>query len=306
MSVRPQLGQELLTSDDWSGLPLRMQHFHYSGNTSAFHVAVDSVLVWSGGRADVSLYSRHDSTRPGFRRHDLIRQSGTIDLLPGGTLLEQVQWRGQPSSCLSALIPSSRARELLGDDAPSFDPEAGPRFGLVDAHVVDLMRRLETQALTGEPLGSAYTKALSMTLLSYLRTRYGRHSELAGPSGASLSARHRARLIEFVEQNLAGSIALLDLAEIAGYSPDHFSRLFKRCFGQSPYQYVLARRVERAKAMLHARAESLAEIATACGFATQAHLCSAFKRRTGSTPGAYRRAPARALEERRSQQSRRA
>jgi AraC family transcriptional regulator len=96
-------------------------------------------------------------------------------------------------------------------------------------------------------------------------------------------------LIKYVEQNLAGSIALLDLAEIAGYTPDHFSRLFRRCFGQSPYQYVLARRVERAKAMLRDRSESIAKIATACGFSTQAHLCSAFKRRTGSTPGAYRR-----------------
>jgi len=297
--VPPEPGQALLTPKNWTGLPLRVEHYPCSGNAQALHVQVDTVLVWSGGRTEVVLYTRHDvnkhdstrhdSTRHDSTRHDFTRQSGTVDLLPTGTVLEQGEWRGQPSSCLSALIPRDRARELLGDDAPSFDPQSGPRFGLVDAHVVDLMRRLETQALTGEPLGSAYTKALSMTLVSYLRQRYGRYAETATASGATLSSRPRARLIEFVEQNLTGGIALLDLAEIAGYTPDHFSRLFKRCFGQSPYQYVLARRVERAKAMLRDRTGSIAEIATACGFSTQAHLCSAFKRRTGSTPGCYRR-----------------
>jgi AraC family transcriptional regulator len=288
-SVPPELGQGLLTNDDWTGLPLRWEHFQGSGSAEALHVHEDTVLVWSGGRADVALYSRHDFSRHAFTRHAFTRQSGTIDLIPTGAVLECVEWCGQPSSCLSALIPRAWARELLGDDAPSFAPEVGPRFGLVDAHVVDLVRRLETQALTGQPLGSAYTKALSLTLVSYLRQRYGRSAESAAARGATLSARQRARLIEFVEQNLTGSIALLDLAEIAGYTPDHFSRLFKRCFGQSPYQYVLARRVERAKAMLRDRGESIAEIASACGFSTQAHLCSAFKRRTGSTPGSYRR-----------------
>ena len=287
--VPPGPGQGLLTTDDWTGLPLRVEHFPCSGNVQALQVQVDTVLVWSGGRADVALYTRHDVSRHDVSRHDVSRQSGSVDLIPTGTLLERVEWHGQPSSCLSALIPSTRARELLGDDAPSLAPEAGPRFGLVDAHVVDLMRRLETQALTGQPLGSTYTKALSMTLLSYLRQRYDRYAETAAASGATLSARQRARLIEFVEQNLTSSIALLDLAEIAGYTQDHFSRLFKRCFGQSPYQYVLARRVERTKAMLRDSGESITEIATACGFSTPAHLCSAFKRRTGSTPGSYRR-----------------
>jgi AraC family transcriptional regulator len=290
-SVPPEPGQGLLTDDDWTGLPLGWEHFQASGNAQALHVPVDTVLVWSGGRADVALYAVHDSRSHDAQRHDFTRQSGTIDLIPSGTVLERVEWHGQPSSCLSALIPGARARELLGDDAPSFDP-AGPRFGLVDAHVVDLLRRLETQALTGQPLGNAYTKALSMTLLSYLRQRYGkygRYGETTMASGATLSSRQRSRLIDFVEQNLTGSIALLDLAQLAGYTPDHFSRLFKRCFGQSPYQYVLARRVERAKTLLRDRSGSIAEIATACGFSTPAHLCSAFKRRTGSTPGSYRR-----------------
>jgi AraC family transcriptional regulator len=79
------------------------------------------------------------------------------------------------------------------------------------------------------------------------------------------------------------------LAAVMGYSPDHFARLFKRDFGITPYQYVLNRRVERAKSLLRARGLSIAEVAMTCGFSTQAHLSSAFKARVGTTPGAYRR-----------------
>jgi AraC family transcriptional regulator len=65
--------------------------------------------------------------------------------------------------------------------------------------------------------------------------------------------------------------------------------LFKQAFEQSPHQYVLSRRVERAKTMLKDGERSIAEIATACGFANQGHLTTAFKRRTGVTPASYRK-----------------
>lgn len=97
------------------------------------------------------------------------------------------------------------------------------------------------------------------------------------------------QLIEFIEDHLPREISLPDLAALTGYSPDHFSRLFKRAFGVTPYQYILARRVERAKSLLRDPNYSILEVALACGFCTQAHLNTVFKARTGMTPGAYRR-----------------
>ncbi|WP_437543646.1 helix-turn-helix transcriptional regulator [Sorangium sp. So ce367] len=65
--------------------------------------------------------------------------------------------------------------------------------------------------------------------------------------------------------------------------------LFKHAYHQTPYQYVLSRRIEKAMAMLRDERLSIAEIALACGFSNQGHLTTAFKRRTGTTPGAYRK-----------------
>jgi AraC family transcriptional regulator len=150
------------------------------------------------------------------------------------------------------------------------------------------VRRLEAQAVAGQPLGTLYTEALSLTLLTYLRGRFAQATDTAADPGA-LSPWQRDRVIEFVEENLSSSIGLGDLAELAGYSQDHFSRLFKRCFGQPPYQYVLTRRVERAKTMLKDHGRPISNVAAECGFATQAHLNTAFKQRTGVTPGVFRK-----------------
>jgi AraC family transcriptional regulator len=275
-----------LTPREWRGLPLRSGQFAASGHCEALMAHADTVLVWSGGRSEVTINCRRQHTPTA--RHRISRHSGMIDLMPEGTLIERVEWHGQRSACVSAVIPPALARQLSTEPAPSFDPESGPRFGLVDAHVVDLVRRLEAQAVAGQPLGILYTEALSLTLLTYLRGRYAGYSSNPAGSGA-LSPWQRDRLIEYVEQNLSTNIGLPDLAGLSGYSPDHFSRLFKRCFGQPPYQYVLARRVERAKAMLKDQSRPIANVAAACGFATQAHLNSAFKQRTGVTPGVYRR-----------------
>jgi AraC family transcriptional regulator len=97
------------------------------------------------------------------------------------------------------------------------------------------------------------------------------------------------RLVAFVEEHLGGNIGLTDLAHQVGYSPDHLARMFKKSFGVPLYQYVLRRRVERAKGLLRDRSHSIAEVALACGFATQSHFTAAFKARMGVTPGAYRR-----------------
>ena len=275
-----------LTAREWPGLPLRTSEFEGSGRCEDITAHADTVLVWSGGRSEVTIDHRREHAPTA--RHRFVRHSGMVDLMPQGTVIEQINWSGQSTACVSTVIPAGRALQLSSQDTPCFDPERGLRFGVVDAHVVDLVRRLEAQAVSGQPLGTLYTEALSLTLLTYLRGRYAQATG-AAPDAGSLTPWQRDRVIQFVEENLSGSIGLTDLAELAGYSPDHFSRLFKRCFGQPPYQYVLTRRVERAKSMLKDRGRPISNVAAACGFATQAHLNAAFKQRTGVTPGVFRK-----------------
>jgi AraC-like DNA-binding protein len=98
------------------------------------------------------------------------------------------------------------------------------------------------------------------------------------------------RVIDFIETNLQDSIGLDDLAHAAGLSANHFLRVFKLTTGETPYHFLRARRLERARQLLADNAMPLAELALECGFANQAHFTAAFSREVGISPGRYRRA----------------
>jgi len=98
------------------------------------------------------------------------------------------------------------------------------------------------------------------------------------------------RVIDFIEANLQESIGLDDLARAAGLSANHFLRVFKLATGETPYHFLRARRLERARQLLVDNPMPLAELALECGFANQAHFTAAFSREVGISPGRYRRA----------------
>jgi AraC family transcriptional regulator len=277
-----------LTAEPWKGWPLRVGQFAPEGKLEGLVANSDALLVWSGGTTDVTLHARVSG---GTVRHRFVRQSGMIDLLPRGTLLEDVSWQGQASTCVSLNFDAAAIERLLGVKA-RFEPEA-PRLAIDDPHVVDLAQRLEAQATAGQPWGSLYVEGLSLTLASYLYGRYGiREPGIPGAPRVhenALPSLSSQRLLAFIEEHLGSDIGIATLAGLAGYSPDHFARLFKQSFGLSPYQFILQRRVERAKALLRDRDHSIAEVAMLCGFASQAHFHTTFKARTGVTPGVYRK-----------------
>src|SRR6202042_3346071 len=68
-----------------------------------------------------------------------------------------------------------------------------------------------------------------------------------------------------------------EIAKVVCFSTCHFSRAFKISHGVSPWAYIIMARVERAKRMIRATREPLSQIASACGFADQAHLCNSLQ-----------------------------
>ena len=100
------------------------------------------------------------------------------------------------------------------------------------------------------------------------------------------------RTLAYIEANLASKMEIDGLANVVALSRSHFSRAFKRSLGLSPMEYVVVRRVERAKAMISETREPLAEVALACGFADQAHLNRRFRDIVGISPGRWRRSNA--------------
>jgi AraC family transcriptional regulator len=89
-------------------------------------------------------------------------------------------------------------------------------------------------------------------------------------------------------ENLEGNLTLDQMAAIAHLSPAHFARQFKATKGLPPYQYVIARRVERAQHLLRADKLGLAEVALRVGFYDQSHFSFHFKRIVGITPRQFR------------------
>jgi AraC family transcriptional regulator len=110
-----------------------------------------------------------------------------------------------------------------------------------------------------------------------------------GPQRIYLSPPKLRRVIAFIDAHLHESIGLDDLAAAAGLSANHFLRVFKLATGETPYHFLRARRLERARQLLAASAVPLAQLALECGFANQAHFTAAFSREIGISPGRYRR-----------------
>ncbi len=108
----------------------------------------------------------------------------------------------------------------------------------------------------------------------------------AMPVAGRLSALQMNSLTDYIEENLAAGIGLTELAARVGLSRFHFIRAFKRTTGRTPYQYLLHRRIERARLLLGQPRYSVEGVARAVGFRNTSRFIRIFRRLTGLTPGA--------------------
>ena len=98
------------------------------------------------------------------------------------------------------------------------------------------------------------------------------------------------RVLAYIEENLGEPLRNKDLAVVAELSEFHFSNAFRDSVGQTPHEYLIRRRIERAQGFMLSTAAPLSEIAAECGLADQAHFTRLFRRAVGETPAAWRRA----------------
>jgi AraC family transcriptional regulator len=132
-------------------------------------------------------------------------------------------------------------------------------------------------------------KASLVTASSILRSEIDRSSGANGSRPGALADWQITRVRAFIEDNLHRNIDGSDLSAVAQRSLAHFSRSFKRAFGETPHAYVIKRRLERACHLMVTTSDSLSEIALNSGFSDQAHLCRLFQRAFGQRPSNWRR-----------------
>src|SRR5229473_6960960 len=108
--------------------------------------------------------------------------------------------------------------------------------------------------------------------------------------------RHLLRARDLVDARFAEPLGVADLARAAGLSRAHFSREFRRAFGESPHAYLLTRRMERAAALLRHTDRSVADICLTVGLRSVGSFTTSFGRTFGLSPTAYRAAHPPATE----------
>jgi AraC-like DNA-binding protein len=101
-------------------------------------------------------------------------------------------------------------------------------------------------------------------------------------------ARHLLRAKDLADARYAEPLGVEEMAAAAGLSRAHFSREFRRAFGESPYSYLLTRRLDRAAALLRNTDRSVAEICLDVGLTSVGSFTTSFKRNFGKTPTEYR------------------
>jgi AraC family transcriptional regulator len=225
----------------------------------------------------------------GVRRH-VPPPAGSISLLPAGTPARW-RWRGTFDWLVIVLEPELLARVAV--EAFDLDPARltiPPLDGLNLSNVRATMQAVDTELMARD----AGARLAAESLASVLSVQLIRHVvaprlPTPGRDGALPRGRLRA-VVEYIEECLDASPTLDQMAAVAHLSPYHFARQFKAATGLPPHQYVIARRIERAKQLLQGGGDrSLAQVAARTGFSDQSQFSHHFKRVVGVTPGDFRR-----------------
>jgi AraC family transcriptional regulator len=244
--------------------------------TSSGEIVVDNSLPGSPGQIALN---------PAHLGRVVAIQVGNVSPLGPSALMPQILHIYLPPQHFSAdslgVVVAHAART-------SMHYERGFQDSLLAEFAFVIVSELRAQTAGGKLLADT----LAVSLAARLLQRHGGLSpkrEFAPISHGGLDRRRLTRVKEYIAAHLEGDLTIAQLAKVASLSQFHFARAFKAAVGQSPHQYVSARRIECAKEQLVQGDRSLLDIAIALSFSSQANFTRAFRIGTGMTPGQYRR-----------------
>ena len=214
--------------------------------------------------------------------HRRVQSHGDIDVVPAG--LDGTWEDDADCSILRLWVSPALVRKAACDLA--LDPDRvhiAPQFQLRDQRIEHIAWALNTELRTDVASDRLYAESLSMALA--VRLVQGAVPRTMVAAGQTLSSGQKGRLVEFIRTHLDQDLSLVDLARVAAISVSHLKVLFRRTFGTTVHQYVIHRRVERAKVLLSLGEMPASQVALEAGFAHQSHMAQCMKRVLGITPG---------------------
>ena len=216
-----------------------------------------------------------------------LRREGDFDLTPAG--LAGVWEDESPTTfLLIQLAPAliDAAASDLGLDRREIALE--PQTQLRDPSIEHIAWALKSELEAGQPNGRPYLEGLGLALSARLVSRYATRSGAPAPR-PTLSRRQLRRVTDYIEAHLDDDLSLRQLAAVAGLGLSHFKLLFRRSTGLPLHQYVIRRRVERARQLLTKGELPIAEVALEAGFTHQSHMARHLRRLLGVAPSALAR-----------------
>lgn len=267
----------------WEGFRMEVVRGHAAGEVSL--PPLDHHLL----NVILAVPNRHVH-RWGGVRAEQTGQEGAASLVPAG---HDSYWRwryladGTPCDVHLHLQPTFVRRvavESLCDLPPRV--EFRPELCFSNSAVRTLTSALLEEMEVGAPNGPLYGESLATALVAALLTMqapWRRHVARR----TNLWPEMRA-VCRYIEDHLEHPLHLAGLAAVVGLGPERFRHTFRAALGESPYRYVLRRRIDRARDMLRASSLPITVIAHRLGFADHSHLTSTFRRETGVTPSRFR------------------
>ena len=285
-----------------------------SKHETVFDVPLEHIVQSSSGKGwhglDVAeiIHPLDDFALPALPRHILVinlslpatiqerlaeRQghlgTGNLVILPAGAPTNwHMEREGEVRHLHLYLAPTLIQEIATSADINPDTVEFTETLGIFDPQIETIALSLLSELRLGGLGGKLYVESLANILGIHLLRR---HSSAKQPSPTRSIGLDRVTLKSvstYIEEHLAEDLSLSELAAVAALSPYHFARLFKASTSYSPHQYVIQRRVERAKFFLSTTNCSLTAIEHADGFAHESHLALHFKRLTGLLPSSYR------------------
>jgi AraC family transcriptional regulator len=187
-------------------------------------------------------------------------------------------------------LEASLLKRAFPDSDTGHDVEFIDQWGVPDPQIEHILRALEADLEAGIPAGRLFGESLLCALALHLQNSYAVAPPTIAQTRHGLPRTRLNRVIEYIDANLDREIALSALAETAGMSAHYFSELFKQSVHLSPHQFVIRRRIDRARTLLSDPAITVLEAAVRSGFADQSHFTKLFRRVVGVTPTRYRAA----------------
>lgn len=215
--------------------------------------------------------------------HRGVSVHGYSDIIPAGT---PSRWEMKDTD---TVLLVSVAQALLKDVAEEsgLDPrkiQIVNRFQTRDTKIEHIGWALKEEMETGYPNGRLYIESLAQALAVHLLNRHSSQSREVASQNGGISGRRLKQVLSYIEDNLAQDLSLQSIAEVSGLSASYFKTAFRTSVGHPVHQYVIQRRVERARSLLAAGDLPISQVALETGFAHQSHLAYHMRRVLGVTP----------------------